>query len=197
MREAAPLDLERQNGARGAGKPRATSSDAVEQPETTAYPNRVVGKIFATWPGVGDITCSGSVINTETDSFVLTASHCLFEDGVFFTNVTFVPGYRRGSRPFGEFPGVQLAVPRLVALGSQLPNDHGSIIVAPSASGQSVEDVVGSFGISLFGSPARAGVRTAIPRIRRSTASGCSRATHPPRSSTPRSSRPGSGSTAR
>ncbi len=154
MREAAPLDLERQNGVRsGAGKPQATSSDAVEQPDTTSYPNRVVGKIFATWPGVGDITCSGSVINTETDSFVLTASHCLFEGGVFFTNVTFVPGYRQGARPFGEFPGVQLAVPRLVALGSQLANDHGSVIVAPSATGQSVEDAVGSFGISLFGSP--------------------------------------------
>jgi hypothetical protein len=153
MREAAPLDLGLHNGARGADKPRATSSDAIEQPETNAYPNRVIGKIFATWPGVGDITCSGSVINTETDSFVITASHCLFEDGVFFTNVTFVPGYRQGTRPFGEFPGVQLSVPRLVALGSQLPNDHGSIIVAPSAGGQSVEDAVGSFGISLFGSP--------------------------------------------
>jgi hypothetical protein len=37
MRAAAPLDLERENGARsGEGKPQATSSDAVEQPDTTA-----------------------------------------------------------------------------------------------------------------------------------------------------------------
>ena len=125
---------------------------AVEQPNTTAHPNRIVGRLFFTIPGQGDFTCTAAVVNTDTDAFVLSASHCVFERGVgFFDNVSFVPGYRDGRRPFGEFPAVELAVPSFVAMGAQLPFDHGSLLVASSAGGRHVEDVVGAFGISLFG----------------------------------------------
>jgi len=129
---------------------------AVEQPNTTVFPNRVVGRIFFTIPGQsGLFSCSGAVINTDADSFVLTASHCVFEDGDFFTNVNFVPGYRLGQSPFGEFPATQLDVPAVVANSPQLPFafDHGSMLVAPTPSGSRVEEVVGAFGVSLFGDP--------------------------------------------
>ncbi len=141
------------NAKRGAGarsgSPAATR--AVAEPDTTSYPNRAVGRIFATIPKVGNVSCTGSVINTETDSFVLTASHCIWAQG-FFTNVTFVPGYHDGQSPFGQFPATRLSIPSLVAQGFQLPNDHGAIEVAPSG-GRTVEDTVGALGIALFQPP--------------------------------------------
>jgi V8-like Glu-specific endopeptidase len=134
--------------------PARAQASAVERPDTTSYPNRVVGRMFFVVPGEGLSSCTGAVVNTDTDEFVFTASHCVFERGIgFFENVTFVPGYRQGQRPFGEFPATELAVPSFVAAGAQLPFDHGSLQVAPTGGGQSVEDVVGSFGISLFGDP--------------------------------------------
>ena len=151
MRKAVPLDAPAVQPA-AASEPTAAPAAAVEQPNTTDYPNSAVGRLFFVVPGVGPAVCTASVINTDTDRFVFTASHCLFEDGEFFTNVNFVPGYRDGAHPFGEFPATQLAVPGLVRAGAQIPFDHGSAIVAPSADGRSVEDVVGAFGISLFDS---------------------------------------------
>lgn len=156
MREATPREITASGGASrvdgtsaGASAAGGLSAEAaaVEQPDTTSYPNRVVGKVFFTQPGVGNFVCSASVINTDTDAFVLTAGHCVEEGGVFATNWMFVPGYRGGAEPFGEFVATQLMVP------SQSPSlsfDHGAAIVAPSPSGQNVEDVVGAFGIALF-----------------------------------------------
>jgi hypothetical protein len=157
MRDAVPLAspaLEAGAGAAGsAEEPAAGAATAVEQPSTTTYPNSAVGRLFVVVPGVGPAVCTASVVNTDTDSFVFTASHCLFEAGDFFTNVNFVPGYRDGNRPFGEFPAVETAVPFFVRTGRQIPYDHGSVIVARTAAGHPVEEVVGAFGISLFDSP--------------------------------------------
>jgi V8-like Glu-specific endopeptidase len=152
MREATPRGATLPRAGATAGGPAAEAS-ADEQPDTTSYPNRVVGRVFFTIQGQGDFSCTGAVINTDTDAFVLTASHCVFESGVFFANFSFMPGYRDGQAPFGEFPATRLAVPEFVTVGQQLPYDHGSAIVAPSSSGRKVEDVVGALGISLFGSP--------------------------------------------
>ena len=153
MREAVPLDVPTVKASVASEPTAGAAAAAVEQPATTAYPNSAVGRLFFVVPGQGPAVCTASVVNTDTDSFVFTASHCLFEGGAFFTDVNFVPGYRDGSRPFGEFPAVQTAVPTLVRGGRQIPFDHGSALVARSTAGRPVEDVVGGFGISLFDSP--------------------------------------------
>ena len=140
-----------------ASSPPTARAAAVEQPNTTAHPNRIVGRLFFTIPGQpGLFSCTAAVVNTDTDSFVFTAAHCVFERGIgFFENLNFVPGYRNQQRPFGEFPATELAVPSFVQTGALEPFDHGSLLVAPSAGGRAVEDVVGAFGISLFGAPNR------------------------------------------
>ncbi len=161
MREAVPLDSPAAGpaGAMTAADPPATASAAVERSTTTVYPYSAVGRLFFRLPDGGGAVCTASVINTLGDSFVLTASHCVYETGdsdspgEFFTDVEFVPGYRNGARPFGEFPATELAVPDEVVSHNQLANDHGSVIVAPAADGRPVEDVVGGLGISLFGPP--------------------------------------------
>jgi hypothetical protein len=152
MREAVPLDGPAVR-AGAASEPTAEAAAAVEQPATTTYPNSAVGRLFFVVPGQGPAVCTASVVNTDTESFVFTASHCLFEDGAFFTDVNFVPGYRDGNSPFGEFPAVRTAVPTLVREGLQIPFDHGSVLVARSTDDRPVEDVVGGFGISLFDFP--------------------------------------------
>ena len=154
MRNATPREIPvaRDAGAvqdaGAAGAPQAEAA-AVPQPDNTAYPNRVVGKVFYTQPGQGNFVCSGAVINTDTDAFVFTAGHCVQDGGVFATNWLFVPGYKNGAAPFGEFVATQLTLPSFPPSFS-LNFDHGAAIVAPSASGVSVEDAVGAFGIALF-----------------------------------------------
>ncbi|MGH2961538.1 MAG: hypothetical protein ACRDL3_05000, partial [Solirubrobacterales bacterium] len=161
MRAARPVGLP--GGARAGATPGASAatgpagnpigkSAAVEQPNTTEYPNRTVGKVFFTLPGEGGFACSAAVINTDTDRFVLTARHCVEDGGTFASNWMFAPGYRNGAAPFGEFAATELRIPSFPP-GFSLGFDHAAAILAPSASGQSVEDAVGGLGIALFEAP--------------------------------------------
>jgi V8-like Glu-specific endopeptidase len=138
----------------------ATAASPQEQTDTTTYPNRVVGRLFWTLESTGqDGSCTASVINSAGDDVVLTASHCIYGYAptdigrpiccAFRTNVNFVPGYRNGEAPFGEFPATELRVATM-DIGEQSERDHGVVLVAPSP--QSVEDTVGAFGVSLSAS---------------------------------------------
>ena len=161
MRKATPaeIEVERDPGevkrASAAGGPAAAAA-AVPQPDNVAYPNRVVGKVFYTQPGVGDFVCSASVINTDTAAFAFTAGHCVQDPdtGAPAENWMFVPGYKNGAAPFGEFVARELWRPSFPP-GFSINFDHGAAILGPSASGQSVEDAVGALGIALFERPAQ------------------------------------------
>ena len=67
----------------------------------TAYPYRASGKVFFT-DGGSSYVCSASMIKRGV---VVTAAHCVaaFGESRFYTNIRFVPGYRNGSAPFGEW----------------------------------------------------------------------------------------------
>lgn len=67
-----------------------TRSRITPQSANTAAPYKAVGKLFFTIPGQGDFVCSASVIRTR---LIVTAAHCLYGDGSFFTNWTFVPAF--------------------------------------------------------------------------------------------------------
>ena len=64
---------------------------------------RTNGRIFGFDPREGDYSCSGTALNTPSHSIVLTAGHCVLEDGVVGRDLTFVPAYDHGERPFGTF----------------------------------------------------------------------------------------------
>ncbi|MCO5759909.1 MAG: trypsin-like serine protease [Chromatiaceae bacterium] len=67
----------------------------------TSYPYQTVGKLFFTQPGVGDFTCSAAVIRPR---LILTAGHCVHSGrGAWFTNFRFIPAYRDGAAPFGQW----------------------------------------------------------------------------------------------
>ena len=67
------------------------------------YPYRASGKVFFNKPGeTGSFICSASLIKKGV---VVTAAHCVSEFGKnkFWTNWRFVPGYKSGSAPYGNW----------------------------------------------------------------------------------------------
>ncbi|HET7052325.1 MAG TPA: trypsin-like serine protease [Solirubrobacterales bacterium] len=64
---------------------------------------RTNGKIFGVDPRNGAYSCSGTALNTPSHSIVLTAGHCVIEAGSEGRDISFVPAYDHGQRPFGTF----------------------------------------------------------------------------------------------
>ena len=77
---------------------------------TRRYPARVHGKLFLTIPGVGDASCSGTIVGSNGRNVVYTAGHCVYDRGrdQWATNVVFIPGYRNGATPFGVYAAADL-----------------------------------------------------------------------------------------
>jgi len=71
-------------------------------PSFTIYPYKTVGKVFFTEPGIGNFVCSASSIGGDG---VITAAHCVHDSatGTFWSNWVFVPAYRDGVAPYGQW----------------------------------------------------------------------------------------------
>src|SRR5205085_3805825 len=93
-----------------AAGPGATGTDTGD---STLYPNRVNGLLLGDFGPLISFQCSGSVVNTGAGDVVLTAGHCAVdaETGMSATNLVFIPGYRDGAEPYGEWPVTSFAVP--------------------------------------------------------------------------------------
>jgi len=77
-------------------------------------PYKSVGKLFFTEQGVGDFQCSASLIGNR---LIVTAGHCVYGSGHYFTNWQFIPGYdgsqatQAAQRPFGTWNWAAAVVP--------------------------------------------------------------------------------------
>lgn len=72
-------------------------------PNYTGYPHKTVGKVFFSNPLNGkSYVCSASSIGGDA---VITAAHCVRDGktGTWWTNWTFVPAYRSGVAPYGQW----------------------------------------------------------------------------------------------
>ena len=118
--------------------------------DTAAYPHRTHGKVFGSLPGFGDFACSATVVPGNTQSTVMTAAHCVYEQGSgFASNWVFVPGYNDGATPHGMWPADRLAAAKGFVRNDQNVNyDVGAAELAHDSSGRGVEEVVGSRGIA-------------------------------------------------
>ncbi len=178
MRHASPLDLVVGDGGRLERAPARQKSgpllpgDRASDVSTSSanFPERAHGKVFFTLVGgsdPGDYVCSGTVVHSNSHALVWTAGHCVDDSetgGGFATNWTFVPGYRAGDKPFGEWPAKRLETTPGWQNAANTRVDFGAVTVARDAEGRGVEDVVGSraitFGharpdtVSAFGYPA-------------------------------------------
>jgi hypothetical protein len=62
-----------------------------------------VGKVFFTLGAISYV-CSGTLVHSEHVDVVLTAAHCVSGGrGRWATRWTFVPGYRDGAEPYGQY----------------------------------------------------------------------------------------------
>jgi hypothetical protein len=150
MEAAKPADrLRATRSAPGAKKRKATypyTSYEVTTPYTQA-PTSTHGKVFFTLGGV-DYVCSGTALLSGNKSVVWTAGHCVNEGpGAFATNWSFVPAYKDGSAPFGEFPARQLNTTSGWGNAGDFSYDFGAAVVA-SAGGRQLTDAVGGRGIA-------------------------------------------------
>ncbi|MEY9871462.1 V8-like Glu-specific endopeptidase [Streptacidiphilus sp. MAP12-33] len=136
----------------------------------TAPSNQVtarVGAIFA-HSGKGDHFCTGSVVQSQGQSVVVTAAHCVHggKGGSYNTDIVFVPGYRDGAEPQGEWPIRSIVVDQRW-IDSTDPDLDVAFLVLGTVNGKTIQSVLGGnklgvnlgFGrtVALTGYPANAG----------------------------------------
>ena len=167
MQEAQPLDLPEQAGsptfARATAGGNAGSSmippsqGSVRydfQPGAeTSFPQSVHGKVFFVIPASDShptllATCSGTVVSSRLQNVVFTAGHCATDEGEASTNMIFVPGYRDGSEPYGEYPVATLLTTEEWANDGDFAFD-----VAIAQLSSPIEQTLGARGIAFNKAP--------------------------------------------
>lgn len=107
---------------------------------------KTTGKVFFTLGGT-NYQCSGSSVVAGSESLVQTAGHCLNEGpGAFATNFVFIPQYRDGAAPFGQFAATELFTTEQWRTEGDLDYDVGYAKVG-TAGGSTLADAVGAQGI--------------------------------------------------
>jgi hypothetical protein len=118
-------------------------------------PARVHGKVIFCDPSEGPCSdrrhnpweCSGTVINTDNKSVVITAGHCVYnnETGTWMKNWSFYPGYKHGKHPrYGVWPYRTLYTPSLWQRGNDKFDIGAAVLVTAGSRG--IVDVVGAEG---------------------------------------------------
>jgi V8-like Glu-specific endopeptidase len=159
MRDAIPID------SLGAISPRAKAGSTAAKPvkHPSQKPYRSHGKVFFTLDT--DYVCSGTALRSPAGTVVWTAGHCTYgSTGLLSTgyasNWEFVPAYKHGHAPFGEWPKTSLrTTPQwkassdgctaLEACGD-VAHDFGAANVA-KLGGKTLQQRVGGRGISFNG----------------------------------------------
>jgi Ca2+-binding RTX toxin-like protein len=129
--------------------------DAVDTgPNNTGFPQRVHGKVFFTISSgsdPGNFLCSGTAVRSPSHTLVWTAGHCVNDaefNGGFATNFEFVPGYRNGQRPFGEWVAQRLFTTTGWQNNVNIRFDLGAAVLARDGDGRGIQDVIGARGIA-------------------------------------------------
>ncbi|MGH2698115.1 MAG: hypothetical protein ACRDJL_02805 [Actinomycetota bacterium] len=117
--------------------------------DTSVFPNITHGKLFFSVPE-GAAVCSGTVVSSETLDVVWTAGHCVAEgdESGFYTNFLFVPGYKEGVAPEGEWVAEYAVSTSEWMNGGDLRYDVAALTMAPNGSGEEIQEVVGARGIA-------------------------------------------------
>jgi V8-like Glu-specific endopeptidase len=112
---------------------------------SSASGTRTNGKILGVDPVDGGYSCSGTALNTPSQSIVLTAGHCVIEGGREGRRIAFVPAYDHGNRPYGTFQVESVYVTRQWRRSENPDFDVAALRVKPNSLG-ALTDVVGGRG---------------------------------------------------
>ena len=101
-----------------------------------------VGALFTTSAGkLGQHFCTASVIDSPGGDLAITAAHCL--TGVSGT-VDFVPGYDKGTKPYGVWTVTKVNVDQAWASSSSPDDDFAFLRLSQPGSSVPIEDVTGA-----------------------------------------------------
>jgi V8-like Glu-specific endopeptidase len=114
---------------------------------STSAGTRTNGKILGVDPHDGPYSCSGTALNTPSRSIVLTAGHCVIENGNEGRRIAFVPAYDHGARPFGTFEATSVYVMPQWRRSENPDFDVAALRVKPNSLG-ALTDVVGARGFA-------------------------------------------------
>jgi V8-like Glu-specific endopeptidase len=142
--------------------PLATTSSVEGVPvgaaESTVFPNSANGVLIGEYVNGSShesYRCSGSVVSSSAGNVVLTAGHCVKDPdtGTVASFLVFMPGYREGAQPFGQWVATEYAITEEWAqtAGTSRPNEAGDVAmlkVASSSTAASVQATVGSLGVA-------------------------------------------------
>jgi V8-like Glu-specific endopeptidase len=111
-----------------------------------------VGALFTTSAGrLGQHFCTATVVDSPAGDLVLTAAHCV--SGASGT-IDFVPGYDRGSTPYGVWTVTKIYVDRAWSSSSSQDDDFAFLRVSHPGSSTPIEDETGAEKL-VTGTPAR------------------------------------------
>lgn len=101
-----------------------------------------VGALFTTSAGqLNQHFCTASVVDSPVGDLVITAAHCV--TGTSGT-LEFVPGYNRGSTPYGVWTVTKVYVDQAWSSSSSQDDDFAFLRVSQPGSSVPVEDVTGA-----------------------------------------------------
>ncbi|HTR74734.1 MAG TPA: hypothetical protein VMH33_05685 [Solirubrobacterales bacterium] len=127
------------------------TSETIEDPTEPQY--RVNGAIFIN-EGGGYGRCSGTSVVSPNKSVVITAGHCVYDDGIWSTGKwVFVPGYHHGERPFGTFTAHWLGTTPAWHGHENENFDVGAAVVGRNEKGQTLAAAVGADRVATGLSP--------------------------------------------
>jgi hypothetical protein len=123
----------------------ASSGANLPVPEPSSTTNRTNGLILGVDPRFGLYGCSGTSLATPSGLMVLTAGHCVFEEGTYAKRIVFIPAYNHKERPFGTFKVEAVYTPPPwtrsensdfdVAVMEVIPTSLGTLTTAVGAKG--------------------------------------------------------------
>lgn len=144
MRAARPIEGTAPAHASGLDPALTATSETVDDPTEPQF--RVNGAIFISeGAGIGFGRCSGTSVVSPSESVVITAGHCVYDDGIWSDRKwVFVPGYRHGERPFGTFTAHWLGTTPAWHAQENENFDVGAAVVGRNEKGQTLAAAVGA-----------------------------------------------------
>ncbi|MGQ9667606.1 MAG: trypsin-like serine peptidase [Anaerolineae bacterium] len=118
----------------------------------TKWPFITIGKLFFTQYGMNYV-CSAAVVGSSYASrSIMTAGHCLHagdnKSSGWSTNVVFVPAYKDGAAPYGQWSASVLAVRTPWYTSADASKDVGAAKLNKNDAGKTITQVVGYLGFA-------------------------------------------------
>jgi len=114
---------------------------------TTARPSEPSVRVGALFEHdvSGDHFCTASVVASPGRDLLITAAHCINagKGGGYRQDIVFIPGYRDGQAPYGDWTPAQLVVAPQWANSSDPDFDVGFVVLKPH-DGKNIQDVLGA-----------------------------------------------------